>query len=264
LFLSRQRSLVSNLVASGGWLADDFIESKKLLTKGLLLEVLKAHKLEVPFKDFVLQSSIITIKQINSKEVTVELLVAFLSTLPLQYAWKRNPKTGELAVQEERPLIVVHVPVVVLAPVVVVPLPAVQLVAVPVPVVVAPVPVVVAPVLFVQPCAVVPVLAVLATCNKRKQSDSSDQEYSFKKQRLGDAGPPPQVRPVLQVGAHVKFNPTRKNAATQVWLYNADSYGVVISASGRKWCVRWHLPGEVGKHVDLTHESLDLYTFVNR
>jgi hypothetical protein len=221
------------------------------------------------FKAHLLLSGI-TVKAINAKEVTSELLSQYLSALPSNFVFLRNPKAGDNDDFDDSDDIVPPLPDILLLPVAPNPLlPPVVEVLPPSAAIVSKKrkATVVASIdgvaldLVIDAAVAAPLKRILPVAglvelpnlpiNLSRKRNISDEVSSGAKRQCSN------IRPVLQIGARVKFCPTRRHSSIPTWINVVNAYGTIETAHGRKWSVRWNLDGE--ENVVLVHESLDLY-----
>jgi len=84
LKLSNQSSVVSKLLKVGGWVANNFIVSKTLLTKKLLLKVVTVHGQTQGCRTFAeaqLNTAFTSKQGLHSAIVTQDIIVAFLNSI---------------------------------------------------------------------------------------------------------------------------------------------------------------------------------------
>ena len=83
LKLSNQSLVVSKLLEVGGWLPENFITSRELLSKKLLLKVVSVHGKAQQCKEFAaaqLNSTFTSKQGLHSAIVTTDIIVLFLSS----------------------------------------------------------------------------------------------------------------------------------------------------------------------------------------
>ena len=92
LKLSNQSSVVSKLLEMGGWVANNFIASKTLLSKKLLLKVVTVHGQTQGCRTFAeaqLNTTFTSKQGLHSAIVTPDIVVAFLNSIA-DITWLRG------------------------------------------------------------------------------------------------------------------------------------------------------------------------------